>query len=438
MSPTSPSSQRTSLPPFPEQSLPRIVAPVPGPRSVALVDRLARVECPALTPHRPRPGLLGGVELDPPVWSSARGVNVLDVDDNLYVDLSSFFAVTSVGHAHPEVVRAGQEQLARLPHAMGDVYFEPRRVELLERLCRETGLDRAMLASSGSDAVEAALKTARVATGRDRVWAFHGGYHGLSYGALSVTGFRRDFFCGPFKGQLAGHTSFSDFGGPLPDFEGIGAVIVEPIQGRGGIRVPPSGWLQELEERAHKAGALVILDEIFTGFGRTGTPFAFQFEKLHPDLLCLGKGMASGFPISATLGTARVMDAWGASTGEAPHTQTFLGNPTGCAMALATLEIMERDTLYTRSARVGARWMERLGALKGVRELRGRGLMIGMDLGSPGAGVEIGARLLERGWIVLPCGEEADTLSLVPPLVIEEGILEAFVVDLDGVMLGKK
>jgi 4-aminobutyrate aminotransferase-like enzyme len=281
-----------------------------------------------------------------------------------------------------------------------------------------------MLASSGSDAVETALKTARVATGRDAVLAFEGGYHGLSYGALAVTGFRREFFQAPFRGQIGAHVHFATFGGEIPPLQAFSAVIVEPVQGRGGVRTPPPGWLAELGRRAREAGALLVLDEIFTGFGRTGSLFAFQEEGVRPDLLCLGKGMAAGFPISATLGRAEVMDAWGPSTGEALHTQTFLGNPVGCAMALATLEILEREDLSGRARRLGSAWARALAALPGVT-VRGRGLMLGLDLRRPGAAVGASERLLQKGWIVLPCGDRADTLSLVPPLVVEEAVLEA-------------
>jgi 4-aminobutyrate aminotransferase-like enzyme len=416
------------------QDLPRLLCAVPGPRSVALVDRLSHCESPAITPHRPRPGLAGAALEDPPAWSQASGCNVVDVDGNVFVDLSAGFGVASVGHAHPAVVEAGQRQLARQPHAMGDVFFEPQRVELLEKLCALSGLDRVILGSSGADAVEAALKTARVATGRDPVLAFHGSYHGLSYGALAVTGFRRDFFMGRFAGQSGSHVRFAPFGGPVPDLEGFGAVLVEPIQGRGGVRVPPEGWLLELQQRAHDAGALLILDEIFTGCGRVGSWFAFQAEGLEPDLVCAGKGMSGGFPISAAIGRAHAMDAWGPSSGEAPHTQTFLGNPVGCAMALATLGILESEKLPERAAVEGAWWARELARLPGVAEVRGRGLMLGLDLGRPMAGARASAALLERGWIVLPCGEQSEALSLVPPLNISRELLGAAVQVLQEVL----
>jgi 4-aminobutyrate aminotransferase / (S)-3-amino-2-methylpropionate transaminase / 5-aminovalerate transaminase len=401
-------------------ALPSVRGPVPGPRSRDWVDRLARRECPAITARRARRAdALGAADTDPIVWDRAVGANVQDVDGNVFVDLTAGFGVASVGHAHPAVVAAGQRQLGRLPHAMGDAFPDPQRIDLLERLAELTGLDRAILGSSGADAVEAALKTAQRATGRDAVLAFHGGYHGLSYGALSVLGYKREAFQGPFAGQMSGHVRFSDFGGPLPDLSDVGAVIVEPIQGRGGVRVPPSGWLEGLVDAAHSAGAVVIFDEIYTGFRRTGPWLRYQTEGVRPDLVCVGKGMAAGFPISACVGTAAVMDAWGASTGEALHTQTFLGNPTGCAMALACIEVLAG---VTDPAETGE-WLAAELAARGFRS-RGAGLLRGVVVPEP---LRVCRALLDRGFIVLPSGMGDEmVLCLTPPLTITRAQLEAF------------
>jgi 4-aminobutyrate aminotransferase/(S)-3-amino-2-methylpropionate transaminase len=415
--------------------LPHIVTPIPGPRSRAWVDRLALRECPAITARRARrAAALGRADDDPPVWVESRGVNVWDADGNRLVDLTAGFGASSVGHAHPRVVAAGQAQLAQLPHAMGDAYFHPGRVELLERLAALTGLDRAILGSSGSDAVEAALKTACIATGRHRVLAFDGSYHGLSYGALAATGYKAGAFRGPFRDQLGGHVEHAPFGGEIPDLSDVGAVIVEPLQGRGGVRVPPSGWLRHLAQRAHAAGALLVFDEIFTGMGRTGSWWAFQGEGVTPDLLCIGKGLGGGFPISACLGTASVMDAWGASTGEALHTQTFLGNPTGCAMALATIAVVEREGLIDHAAREGAWLAEALAGLPGVRSVRGRGLMQAPDLGSGQRSLAASRGMLRRGWIVLPAGEDGEVLAFTPPLTVQRSVLRGAVTALAEVL----
>ena len=408
--------------------LPQLRTSIPGPRSRGWVDRLALRECPAITARRARrAAALGRADDDPPVWVEARGVNVLDADGNLLVDLTSGFGASLVGHAHPRVVDAATGQLARMPHAMGDAFFHPGRVQLLERLAALSGLDRAILGSSGSDAVEAALKTARMATGRDAVLAFGGSYHGLSYGALAVTGYKSGSFRAPFAGQLGQHVRHLPFGAPLPDLGEFGAVIVEPIVGGGGTRLPPPGWLAELSRAARRAGALFVLDEIFTGFGRTGRWFAFQHDELRPDLVCVGKGLGGGFPISACLGTARAMDAWGASTGEAIHTQTFLGHPVGCAAALATLAVIEDGRLWQRAQREGGWLQVALLALPGVRATRGRGLMVGAVLDRGTTALAASRALLQRGFIVLPSGETGETLAFTPPLVVSRGVLEAAV-----------
>jgi len=395
--------------------LPRLLTEIPGPRSRAWVDRLALRECPAISARRARQAaVLGLADTDPIVWEEALGANVRDVDGNLFVDLSSGFGVATVGHRDPAVIAAAQRQSGRLLHAMGDAFPDPMRVRLLERLCELTGMERGILGSSGSDAVEAALKTARMATGRDAVLAFRGSYHGLSYGALSVTDYKSQAFRAPFAGQLGQHVRHASFGGPIPSLSEVGAVIVEPIQGRGGMREPPEGWLEALREACSTAGSLLIYDEIYTGFGRTGHLFAFPHEA-RPDLLCVGKGMAGGFPISACLGTAEVMDAWGASRGEALHTQTFLGNPVGCAMALACI-----DRIIELLPRVEA--LDLAARLREHGPVCGRGLMLGLRVPDAPA---LSRRLLEQGFIALPAGEGAEVLAITPPLCITEDQIAA-------------
>lgn len=421
------------------ESLPVLLTPVPGPASRAAVDRLAAHECPAITARRARRAqALGAVDDDPFVWARARGANVEDVDGNVFVDLTAGFGVAAVGHAHPAVVAAGQAQLGRLPHAMGDAYPDAQRIALLERLASITGYDRAILGSSGSDAVEAALKTAVQATGRSTVLAFHGGYHGLSYGTLGVLGYKRDAFAGPFRGQLGDHVRLAPFGGALPDLSDVGAVLVEPIQGRGGVRVPPDGWLEGLVAAAHAAGAVVIFDEIYTGLRRTGPWLRAHAVGVRPDLVCVGKALAGGFPVSACLGTAEVMDAWGASTGEAIHTQTFLGNPTGCAMALAALDVLESG--LPDPEETGA-WLAAQLDARGLRH-RGAGMLRGVVVPEP---LRVSRGLLQRGWIVLPSGqpsvgpgEDPDggglVLCLTPPLCITRTQLQGFLEALDEVL----
>jgi len=405
--------------------LPEIKTAVPGPESRAWVDRLAARECPAITARRSRrASVLGAADDDPIVWSEAVGSNVFDVDGNRYVDLTAGFGVASAGHRNPQVIAAAQEQLGRLVHVMGDAYPDTQRIVLLELLAEKTGLDRAILGSSGSDGVEAALKTGRIMSGRAGVLAFDAGYHGLSYGALPVTGYHGESFRGPFATQLGQHVVRGEYGGPIPDLSNIGTVIVEPIQGRGGIRVPPAGWLQELADRSRAAGAVLVFDEVYTGFGRTGDWFAFQNENVRPDLLVLGKGMAGGFPISACIGTAEAMDAWGASQGEALHTQTFLGNPVGCSMALAC--IRELETIIP-NMQDKCRWFAGELARRGY-VVRGRGMMLGIEIPET---LSTSRELLRAGFIVLPAGEQAEVLGVTPPLTITENQLVAFMDALD-------
>src|SRR5262245_6446904 len=409
-----------------EDQLPALKTSVPGPRSRELAARLARVESRNVTCLDP----------EPIFWQRARGANVWDVDDNRYLDLGAAFGVANVGHAHPRVVQAVAEQAAELLHGMGDVNPSAVKVELLEALARRSpggGPARAVLGSSGSDAVEIALKTAALATGRAGVVAFEGGYHGLAIGALDAT--HRESFRAPFAARLARATAFARFG-DVDDVRRaaavcrapVGAVIVEPIQGRGGERVPPSGFLAALRGVCDAEGWLLIADEVYTGFGRTGTWFACEHEGVRPDLLCVGKGLASGMPISACIGRAEVMDAWPASRGEALHTQTFLGHPPACAAALASLAVPEDEKLIARAAEVGARALARLrdatAGTASVVEVRGRGLLLGVECVGPEVVQSALTGLLARGVIALPCGDDGRVIALSPPLTIDRDVLD--------------
>jgi 4-aminobutyrate aminotransferase-like enzyme len=407
---------------------PALLTPVPGPRSRALAARLGRVESRNVTCLAPEP---------PIFWERAAGANVWDVDGNRYVDLGAGFGVAAAGHAHPRVVAALREQSARLLHGMGDVHPPAVKVELLERLAALfPGGVRALgvLGSSGSDAVECALETALLATGRAGVVAFEGAYHGLALGALDATW--RPAFREPFAARLPHATVFARFGdaddvaraagaSALP----VGAVLVEPIQGRGGERIPPPGFLATLRRRCDTEGWLLVADEIYTGLGRTGRLWACDHEGVVPDLLCVGKGLASGMPISACLGRREWMDAWPVSDGEALRTQTFLGHPPGCAAALASLAVLEEEKLVERAAELGVRALARLGAQlagrPGVRDVRGRGLLLGIECDSGRRAAAACAAALGRGVIVLTSGDAGQVLSITPPLAIEPEALDA-------------
>jgi acetylornithine/succinyldiaminopimelate/putrescine aminotransferase len=404
--------------------LPRIQTPVPGPRSLALGERLARAECPQSTARDPAPLF----------WERAEGANVFDVDGNRFVDLVAAFGVCALGHADAELARIGARQASALPHAMGDLYPSALKVELLERLAAllpgELGLG--IVCGSGSDAVEAALKTALIATGRPGVIAFEGAYHGLSLGALDVT--HREEFRAPFAGRLPRRSVFLPFGDAAAVRSvlrsgTIGAVLVEPVQGRGGIRPAPDGFLAELRALADESGALLIADEVYTGLGRTGRWLACEHDGVRPDLVALGKALGGGFPISVCLGRREVMQKWPPARGEALHTGTHFGNPLGCAIALGVLDALERRALPARAQALGERALARLrrtlAQAPAVREVRGRGLMLGIELASSERALAAAQALLQSGWIVLCEGERASVLSLTPPLTIDEPLLDA-------------
>ena len=392
----------------------------------------------------------------PMVWERARDVHVWDADGKEYLDLTAAFGVAAAGHANPRVVKAGQRQLARLPHAMGDVHPHPRKAELARELSRLTFerwtkspnarsrtrdpiRGKVIFSNSGFEAVESALKTAMLATGRHGVIAFSGAYHGLGYGALNVT--HRDFFRGPFQYQLREFGHFVQFPSKAGDLaavewaihrvlrrERIGAMLVEPVQARGGINLPPKEFLATLRRLCHEHGVLLILDEIYTGFGRTGKWFACEHSGVVPDLVCLGKALTGGFPLSACVGRADIMDAaWPASRGEAVHTSTFLGNPVGCAMALAQIKEIGRLDLCQRSAELGKFLLGELSRIQSPKlkvEARGLGLMAGLELrlpdGKPASAAAMQAvkTMLHHGFILLPEGEHANVISFTPPLTI--------------------
>jgi 4-aminobutyrate aminotransferase-like enzyme len=429
-----------------------------------LADRLRAVECRNVT-H---------LTDDWPIfWEEAAGTNVRDADGNVYIDLSAGFGVALLGHSHPAIVAAVTEQARRLVHGMGDVHPPEIRVRLLERLCALAPWPgaRAALASTGSEAVEVALKTAQLATGKPGVLAFESGYHGLTLGSLAATA--REDFRRPFARRLYPGVTFVPFPvasratvpSPVeadrracdealglvrealrvgaPNGDPIGAVLVEPVQGRAGARLAPAGFMAGLTQLAREADVLVIADEVLTGMGRCGALLASERVGLEPDLVCVGKALGGGLPISACIGSADVMDAWPRSDGEALHTSTFLGHPLACAAALAALECIESERVFERAESTGSRLLdglsERLSSARRVEEVRGLGLLLGIELGEAreggtrmersgasasdgGARVALGA--LRRGVIVLPAGDVGQVVELTPPVTSTDEQLE--------------
>ncbi|NQU09310.1 aminotransferase class III-fold pyridoxal phosphate-dependent enzyme, partial [bacterium] len=387
---------------------------------------------------------------------------VWDTDGNRYVDLTAAFGVASVGHTNPRVVAAVNRQSRRLLHAMGDVHPNELKVRLAEELvavtfgrwlapsraARDSSPDkrkespaRVLFTNTGSESVEAALKTAALHTGRPGVIAFTGAYHGLTYGALAATW--RDDFRSPFRSQLGDFVDHLPWGvvpaAGLPrPISFYGAVLVEPIQGRGGIIVPPDDFLPGLRAFCAAHGLVLIFDEVYTGLGRTGHWFAGEHWGVVPDIVCVGKALGGGLPISACVGRAAVMRSWPPSRGEAIHTSTFQGHPLGCAAALAVLAELRQRRLPERAARLGHRLLERLRSLPGLSpdRVRGRGLMVGIEVGDAFPLVK---RLLRRGLIALPEGSRGEVLSILPPLTISRRQLDhalAVLADLLGVRRG--
>ena len=399
----------------------------------------------------------------PIVWERALGTHVWDAEGRRYLDLTAAFGVASAGHANEAVVRAGSAQMAKLLHAMGDVHPHALKAELARELSRLTFErwtnpsnpshrsdqpaapaaplhGKTLFGNSGFEAVEAALKTAHLVTGRPGIIAFQGAYHGLGYGALNAT--HRGFFRDPFRQQLREFGNFIPFPTTAEQLDAteralkaaarkskFGAVLLEPMQARGGINIPPAGLLPLLRRWCDQHGALLIVDEIYTGFGRTGRWFACEHSATVPDVICLGKALTGGFPLSACVGRADLMDtAWPASAGEAIHTSTFLGHPVGCAMALAQIREITRRKLPARAAALGVRALDALRKLEipaGLRaEVRGVGLLLGLELrladGVPATAVSLAIikALLHRGFILLPEGEHANVISFTPPLTI--------------------
>lgn len=406
---------------------------VPGPRSRELTPALRSFESRNVT----------FVDKDFPIfWESAWEALVTDVDGNRYIDLTAAFGVANTGHSNAYVAAAVHDQAVRLMHGMGDVHPTEVKVRLLETLAKIApgDLTKTFLASTGAEAVEAALKTAMLATGKFAFAAYRGAYHGLSLGALKVSGIEK--FREPFSSFVSTNTVFLDYpranslasdegaGSALDDVKralsgrsDIAALIVEPLQGRGGCVVPPKGYLAGLRHLCDSLGILLIFDEIYTGFGRTGALFACEHDGVVPDILCIGKAMANGFPISATIARPAIMDVWPESPGEALHTSTYLGNPMGCAAALANLGEIQRLELPQRARQLGLMLGARLDALRAdgkAVDVRGRGLMWGIEFADAATAERIVKNALKAGVILLQAGPQGNVISITPPLVITQ------------------
>ena len=415
--------------------LPEVRQRPPGPISRDWAQRAVHVNAPM------GPGL---GKLSPAlVYSHGLGANVYDPDGNRYVDLAAGFGAQLLGHCHPELSAVIATQATRLTQALGDVYPCPEKIELQERLAQIAGpgTRQVIIGQTGADAVTAALKTAALATGRAGVVSLSGAYHGLSYGPLALCQLRASYRA-PFIEQLNSHVHSVPF--PTTDESGseslsrlddmlktgsIGAVVVEPILGRGGCCLPPTGYLSTLVTLCRDRGALSVFDEILSGLGRAGAWLMCLVEGVDPDIICVGKGLGGGLPISGCIAKSNIMQAW-AREPEVVHTTTFAGTPLAAAAALCLLDILQRDHWVERTFTRGTRWMQQLQAVLGnvplVREVRGRGFLIGIDVG-PRAGMasNVCQRLLAKGWIASTGGGTREVVVLTPPLTITDALLSA-------------
>lgn len=418
---------------------------IPGAGSLAQAARLEAVESPVFAARRTeRPGA-NPEDSAPIVLARGDGCWIEDVDGQRYLDLVAGFGALSLGHGHPVWRQAVDQQLGRLVQGLGDFYSSDVKVQLLEQLASLHAQSdaRVLLCQSGADAVTAAIKTATLATGRDGLVAFDGSYHGLSYAPLAACGFSMSFRS-PFAAQLSDNVQFVPYPGVRQASASasldmlkqslrsnkVAAVLVEPIAGRGGCVVPPPGFLREVQRLAHRYGALVVADEIWVGLGRAGRRVCSQ-DEMDADILCFGKGLGGGLAISACVGSKQAMRAWSQPAsrggGAVVHTSTHAGAPLNCAAALATLQILKSEGLVDRADALGQRvlgqWRHDLASCTAVMDVRGQGLMLGVELRSSALAQRVLRDLLRHGYLALSGGIGGETLTMTPSLRIDESAL---------------
>jgi LysW-gamma-L-lysine/LysW-L-ornithine aminotransferase len=348
-----------------------------------------------------------------------EGSYLWDDGGRRYLDLMTNYGVNLLGHSHPEVTAAIEAQARTLTNAHQS-FDTPARQEFADALSGllPPSLTRMSFANSGAESVEAALKYARVATGRAGIVATHRAYHGRTFGALAATADAR--YRDPFAPMLEGvrHVPYDNLDALEAAIDPtVAAVIVEPIQGEGGVRVPADGYLRGVRQRCDATGVLLICDEVQTGF-RTGAPFAFSREGIVPDILCLSKSIANGLPLGVTV----VTEAVSARVPKGSHGSTFAGNPLVCAAASATLRVLADEKLHARAAVLGDRFQQRVRALNLslVRDVRGRGLMLAFELKKPATPVI--KAMQDRGVLVLPGG--GTVIRLLPSILVDEAQLD--------------
>ncbi len=418
--------------------LPRLLTALPGPKAKAIIERDDRVISPSYT------------RCYPLVAESGEGAIIHDPDGNQFLDFAAGIAVVATGHCHPQVVKAIQDQAAKLIHMSGTDFYYENMIELAEKVASLVpgGVPRRVyFGNSGAEAIEAALKLARYHSGRGQFVAFRGAFHGRTMGALSLTGSKsiqkKGFF--PIL-QGAHHVPYAycyrcDYG-KTPDTcsvecvksietelfrttlpaEEVAAIFVEPVQGEGGYVVPPQKFFDELRALADKYGILLVFDEVQSGMGRTGKMFAAEHFGAVPDIITLAKGIASGLPLSAMVARSEIM-TWKPGS----HASTFGGNPVAVAASLTTIRLLEQE-LVDNAAKIGGHMMDRMkhwpAKHRNVGDVRGLGLMIGVELVKDQATKERAPELrdhvvdkcFEHGLLLLGAGP--NTIRICPPLVI--------------------
>jgi 4-aminobutyrate aminotransferase len=433
------------------QMLGRVAMPVPGPRSVQMAADLAEFEIPTAN-------AIGTGEM-PVLLELAQGANMMDVDGNVYVDLTAAYTVAAAGHANPEIVAAMAEQAGRLMHTPGADHPSVPRVELHKRLAQVApgNLTVSHIASTGAEAIEAAYKTARIYTKNPGFLAFEGGFHGKTAGALTLTSknyYRQDFlplvpevyhypyaYCYrcPYEREYPSCDLFcaryieQRLDNPDSGLPRMAGLIFEPILGHGGWVVPPVEFVSELRRITRERDIVLVADEIITGFGRTGKWFACQHSDVVPDVLVVAKAMASGFPISAIMTSPEIACVWGSCQ----HTSTFMANPVGSAAALASIKYLQQHNLVERSAEIGVRMLDACQQMQTsypiVGDARGRGSMVGLEIvadrktkePSKALAHQIRDECLKRGVVATNVGGMyGNVLKLAPPLVITDAQLD--------------
>ncbi|HEY4945596.1 MAG TPA: aminotransferase class III-fold pyridoxal phosphate-dependent enzyme [Candidatus Limnocylindrales bacterium] len=395
---------------------PHLVTELPGPMARAHIEFDERYTSPSLPRAYPIVPVRG------------RGSVIEDIDGNRFLDFCAGIAVNVTGHCHPRVVAAIQEQATQILHYSASDFYLPIYAHLaaqLERLAPMSGPTRVFLGNSGTEVVEAAIKLARYATGRQYIVGFLGGFHGRTYGSVSLTASKAKYHA-HFGPMLPGvyHVPFGSAG--LDELEQrifhrlvpaneVAAIIVEPIQGEGGIVVPDPEFLPRLRRICDQHGILLVADEVQSGMGRTGLMWAIQHWGVEPDVILTAKGLASGMPIGAMIAKEHLM-TWSAGA----HGSTFGGNPVSCAAALATIALLEEGLIDNAAVR-GEQMLGLLGPLVAdhpdrVRDVRGKGLLVGVQFDSGATAVAVERAAFERGLMVLTAGD--DVIRMSPPLVV--------------------